>query len=80
MPLVLGRNEREVERKLSAWPAETVASWGDALVATTPEKAVAFYRAQAALGYQYFIANILGTDDDTIDLLATQVVPRVVAA
>ncbi len=42
------------------------------MLATTPDKAIAFYRAQAALGYQYFIANILGTDDDTIDLLATQ--------
>lgn len=77
MPLVLGRTQREVEQKLAQWPAETVASWGDAMLATTPEKAVDFYRAQAALGYQYFIANILGTDDDTIDLLATQVMPRV---
>lgn len=77
MPLVLGRNQREIDRKLSRWPAETVASWGDALVATTPEKAIAFYRAQAALGYQYFIANILGTDEDTIELLATKVLPEV---
>lgn len=77
MPLVLGRNQKEVDQKLAGWPAETVASWGDALVATTPEKAIAFYRAQAALGYQYFIANILGTDDDTIDLLATHVLPKV---
>ncbi len=77
MPLVLGRNQQEIDRKLSRWPAETVASWGDALIATTPEKAIAFYRAQAALGYQYFIANILGTDEDTIDLLATKVLPEV---
>lgn len=78
MPLVLGRSEREIEQKLSAWPAETVASWGDAMLAVTPDRAVAFYQAQAALGYQYFIANILGTDDDTIDLLATEVMPKVV--
>jgi alkanesulfonate monooxygenase SsuD/methylene tetrahydromethanopterin reductase-like flavin-dependent oxidoreductase (luciferase family) len=80
MPLVLGRTQGEIEKKLSAWPAETVASWGDAMLATTPEKAIAFYRAQAALGYQYFIANILGTDDDTIDLLASQVMPAVTNA
>lgn len=80
MPLVLGRNQKEVDQKLARWPAETVASWGAALVATTPDKAIAFYRAQAALGYQYFIANILGGDDDTIDLLATQVMPAVVAS
>ena len=79
MPLVLGRTEKEIEQKLSAWPAETVASWGDAMLAATPEQAIAFYRAQAALGYQYFIANILGGDDDTIDLLATQVMPAVMA-
>jgi alkanesulfonate monooxygenase SsuD/methylene tetrahydromethanopterin reductase-like flavin-dependent oxidoreductase (luciferase family) len=77
MPLVLGRNQREIDQKLALWPAETVASWGDALVAMTPDKAVDFYRAQAALGYQYFIANILGTDDDTVDLLATHVLPKV---
>ena len=47
------------------------------MVATTPQKAIAFYRAQAELGYQYFIANILGGDDDTIDLLASQVMPAV---
>ena len=80
MPLVLGRTQDEIDKKLSAWPAETVASWGNAMLAATPEQAVAFYRAQAALGYQYFIANILGTDDDTIDLLASQVMPSLVDA
>lgn len=78
MPLVLGRNQREIDQKLAAWPADVVASWGSALVATTPDQAVRFYRTQAELGYQYFIANILGGDDDTIDLLASQVMPRVV--
>lgn len=78
MPLVLGRTQQEVDQKLARWPAETVASWGDAMIATTPDNAVAFYRAQAALGYRYFIANVLGGDDDTIDLLATQVMPAVV--
>jgi len=80
MPLVLGRNQKEIDQKLARWPEETVASWGDALVATTPVEAVAFYRAQAALGYQYFIANVLGGDDDTIDLLASRVMPAVVAS
>lgn len=80
MPLVLGRNQSEIDQKLAKWPAATVASWGDALIATTPERAIAFYRAQAALGYQYFIANILGGDDDTIDLLASQVMPAVQAS
>jgi alkanesulfonate monooxygenase SsuD/methylene tetrahydromethanopterin reductase-like flavin-dependent oxidoreductase (luciferase family) len=77
MPLVLGRDQAEIDRKLSAWPAEVVASWGSAMIAVTPEKAIEFYRAQAALGYQYFIANILGGDDDTIDLLASRVMPAV---
>ncbi|MCO5223273.1 MAG: LLM class flavin-dependent oxidoreductase [Thermomicrobiales bacterium] len=80
MPLVLGRNQTEIDQKLKQWPAETVASWGDAMVATTPEHAIAFYRAQAQLGYQYFIANVLGGDDDTIDLLATRVMPAVMGA
>ena len=75
MPLVLGRTQKEIDQKLARWPAATVASWGSALVATTPDQAIAFYRAQAALGYQYFIANILGGDDDTIDLLASRVMP-----
>lgn len=77
MPLVLGRSQSEIEKKLSKWPADVVASWGPAMLATTPDKAIVSYLDQAKLGYQYFIANILGGDDDTIDLLATQVMPAV---
>ena len=75
MPLILAPTPAALGKKLAAWPQETVAWWGEALFAGTPEEAAAFYRDLAALGFQYFVANILGGDAETVELLGSEVMP-----
>ena len=48
---------------------------GDALFAGTPDETIAFYQELVAAGFQYFIANILVQDLDTIDLMNKHVLP-----
>jgi alkanesulfonate monooxygenase SsuD/methylene tetrahydromethanopterin reductase-like flavin-dependent oxidoreductase (luciferase family) len=80
MPLVLAPTRSAVAAKLAAWPPETVAWWGEALFAGTPEQAIDFYRALAGLGFQYFIGNILGGDEETVELFGAAVVPAFAAS
>lgn len=75
MPLILAPTEQALQKKLAGMPQETLAWCGDALFDGTPEEAIAFYRELAALGFQYFVANILGGDEETIELLGTEVMP-----
>ena len=75
MPLVLAETESALAAKLAGMPQETLAWCGPALFAGTPEEAVAFYRDLATKGFQYFVANTLGGDEETIELLATAVQP-----
>jgi alkanesulfonate monooxygenase SsuD/methylene tetrahydromethanopterin reductase-like flavin-dependent oxidoreductase (luciferase family) len=75
MPLILAPTEAALQAKLAAIPPATLAWWGDALFDGTPRDAIAFYRELAALGFQYFVANILDGDEETIELLGTQVMP-----
>jgi alkanesulfonate monooxygenase SsuD/methylene tetrahydromethanopterin reductase-like flavin-dependent oxidoreductase (luciferase family) len=75
MPLVLARDEAALEKKLSAMPQHTLEWCADALFAGTPAEAIAFYESLAAIGFQYFIANILDGDEDTIEILGTDVMP-----
>ena len=46
----------------------------------TPEQAIAYYRAIAAAGTQYFVVQLDGTDHETIRLLAEEVAPQVAGA
>ncbi len=75
MPLVLGSTREALDRKLAGMPQDTLAWCGPALFAGTPAEAIAFYRILADSGFQYFVANILDGDDDTIELLGTAVMP-----
>jgi alkanesulfonate monooxygenase SsuD/methylene tetrahydromethanopterin reductase-like flavin-dependent oxidoreductase (luciferase family) len=75
MPLVLAETQPALAAKLAAMPQHTLAWCGPALFAGTPEAAVAFYQDLAAKGFQYFIANTLAGDEETIELLATAVQP-----
>ena len=75
MPLVLGATREALDRKLAGMPQDTLAWCGPALFAGTPDEAIAFYRSLADAGFQYFVANILDGDDDTIELLGTAVMP-----
>ncbi|HET8522325.1 MAG TPA: LLM class flavin-dependent oxidoreductase [Thermomicrobiales bacterium] len=45
--------------------------------AFTPEEAVAYYQSLVDAGIQYFIIQLDGRDMETIDLLATAVIPHV---
>lgn len=56
-------------------PQETLAWCGDAVVAGTPDDAIEYYKALLPLGFQYFVLNILNGDEETIELLGTEVMP-----
>jgi alkanesulfonate monooxygenase SsuD/methylene tetrahydromethanopterin reductase-like flavin-dependent oxidoreductase (luciferase family) len=75
MPLILAETQPALEAKLASMPQDTLTWAADALFAGTPDEAVAFYRALTGLGFQYFIANILGGDEETVELLGTAVLP-----
>jgi alkanesulfonate monooxygenase SsuD/methylene tetrahydromethanopterin reductase-like flavin-dependent oxidoreductase (luciferase family) len=75
MPPILATSREALDRKLARIPTEKLAGWGPALFAGTPDEAIAFYRSLADAGFQYFIANVLDGDDETIELLGTKVMP-----
>jgi alkanesulfonate monooxygenase SsuD/methylene tetrahydromethanopterin reductase-like flavin-dependent oxidoreductase (luciferase family) len=75
MPLILASTPAAIETKLARMPQDTLTWAADALFAGTPEEAIAFYQGLAALGFQYFITNPLGGDEETVELLGTKVVP-----
>ncbi|MDQ3225804.1 MAG: LLM class flavin-dependent oxidoreductase [Chloroflexota bacterium] len=75
MPLILAPTRAALATKLADMPQDTLAWAADALFAGTPEEAAEFYRELAALGFQYFIANTLSGDEETVELLGTEVVP-----
>jgi hypothetical protein len=81
--LILAPDETQLQAKLAHYFPEGVAArysgpWRDFVFAATPERAAAHFQAMVAAGIQYFIVETLdATDEDTIRLLATQVMPRV---
>jgi alkanesulfonate monooxygenase SsuD/methylene tetrahydromethanopterin reductase-like flavin-dependent oxidoreductase (luciferase family) len=75
MPLILASSDSALKKKLAGVLRDTLEWCGDAVLAATPDDAIAFYRRQHQLGYQYFIGNILEGDDETIELLGTEVIP-----
>jgi alkanesulfonate monooxygenase SsuD/methylene tetrahydromethanopterin reductase-like flavin-dependent oxidoreductase (luciferase family) len=75
MPLVMAENEHALQTKLAGMPQDVLEWCGDALFAGTPDETIAFYQTLADIGFQYFIANILDGDDDTIRLMGKYLVP-----
>jgi alkanesulfonate monooxygenase SsuD/methylene tetrahydromethanopterin reductase-like flavin-dependent oxidoreductase (luciferase family) len=75
MPLVMAETEEELEHKLNTLPRATLEWCGDALFAGLPDETVAFYRELQAVGFQYFIANILDGDLSTVDLMCKYLIP-----
>ena len=75
MPLVLAPTSAALEIKLAAMPQDTLTWAAEALFAGTPDEAVTFYRGLAERGFQYFITNPLGGDEETVELLGTAVIP-----
>jgi alkanesulfonate monooxygenase SsuD/methylene tetrahydromethanopterin reductase-like flavin-dependent oxidoreductase (luciferase family) len=75
MPLILASSEAALETKLAGMPQDTLTWAADAVFAGTPPEAIAFYRDLARLGFQYFVANILAGDEETVELLGSEVMP-----
>jgi len=75
MPLILAETETALATKLAGMDQSTLERCGPALFAGTPETARTFYQTLVDAGFRYFIANVLDGDDETIELLGTQVMP-----
>jgi alkanesulfonate monooxygenase SsuD/methylene tetrahydromethanopterin reductase-like flavin-dependent oxidoreductase (luciferase family) len=75
MPLILAASETALETKLAGMPQNTLTWAADAVYAGTPREAVTFYRDLAGLGFQYFVANVLAGDEETVELLGSEVMP-----
>lgn len=84
--LLLAPTEREATAKLAALDTSVSTSPGTrrsgkaSVLAGTPERVIAYYRAMAAVGIQYFVVQLDGTDLETITLLANEVAPHVTLA
>lgn len=81
--LILGRDSARVQARLDHYfpqglEARYSGPWHNFVVAGTPDDAVAYYRALVKAGIQYFIVGTLdAADEETIRLLAEQVIPHV---
>jgi alkanesulfonate monooxygenase SsuD/methylene tetrahydromethanopterin reductase-like flavin-dependent oxidoreductase (luciferase family) len=81
--LLLAPTEREAAAKLGALDTSKSTSPGtrrsgkSSVLAGTPERVIAYYQAMAAVGIQYFVVQLDGTDLETITLLANEVAPHV---
>jgi hypothetical protein len=75
MPLVLAPTRAALESKLTRMPQDTLTWAAEALFAGTPDEAIAFYQELTERGFQYVITNPLGGDEETVELLGTEVMP-----
>lgn len=75
MPLIMAETQDALEQKLRSLPQDVLEWCGDALFAGTPDETIEFYRDLQEAGFQYFIANILDEDRNTIDLMCKYLVP-----
>jgi len=77
--LMLAEDEAGVWRKLARYfPNGLDETWRQAVVAMTPDDAVPYFQSYAGAGSQYFVVQVLdAADDETIRLLAQEVMPRV---
>ncbi len=84
--LVLGPDEGAVEKKVSdvrqasSGSPATRRAQPSAFMTGTPEKVAAYYQSLVDVGAQYFVIQIDAVDEETIELLAREVVPRVHSA
>ena len=66
------------QRMASSFSAATPGVADRMIVAATPAQAIAYYRARADAGIQYFVVTLFdGNDRETLDLLGREVVPHV---
>jgi alkanesulfonate monooxygenase SsuD/methylene tetrahydromethanopterin reductase-like flavin-dependent oxidoreductase (luciferase family) len=75
MPLILVERADLLEARLAEFPKAVLENCKTSLVAGTPEDAIRYYQSLVDAGVQYFVANILDQDWQTIELLARDVMP-----
>jgi alkanesulfonate monooxygenase SsuD/methylene tetrahydromethanopterin reductase-like flavin-dependent oxidoreductase (luciferase family) len=71
----MAETELALETKLAGMPQDVLDWCGDALFAGTPEQTIEFYQDLVEAGFQYFIANILDGDYETIELMGKHLIP-----
>jgi alkanesulfonate monooxygenase SsuD/methylene tetrahydromethanopterin reductase-like flavin-dependent oxidoreductase (luciferase family) len=82
LKLVLAPNEAAIAAKLAAHPPTASSSPAtrrakpSAFVTGTPEQVADHYRARIEAGIQYFVVQLDADDHETIELLASAVMPR----
>jgi alkanesulfonate monooxygenase SsuD/methylene tetrahydromethanopterin reductase-like flavin-dependent oxidoreductase (luciferase family) len=75
MPLILVERADQLDARLAEFPKAVLENCKTSLVAGTPEDAIRYYQSLVDAGVQYFVANILDQDWQTIELLAREVMP-----
>ncbi len=78
-PLILAETEAGVQTKLDRFPKEALAFLEQTVLATTPGEAIQRLQALVDVGFQYFLCSIPGNDVETLNLLAQQVIPALLA-
>jgi alkanesulfonate monooxygenase SsuD/methylene tetrahydromethanopterin reductase-like flavin-dependent oxidoreductase (luciferase family) len=78
-PLILAETPAAIQAKLDQFPKALLASMEQTVVATTPGEAIKRIQALVDVGFQYFVCTISGNDVETLNLLAQQVIPNIVA-
>lgn len=78
-PLILAETEAGVQAKLDRFPKPILAFLEQTVVATTPGDAIKRVQALVDVGFQYFLCGIAVNDAETLNLLAQQVIPAIVA-
>jgi hypothetical protein len=75
--LLLAESRAAADAKLAQVDPLLSALLGDSIVAMTPDEAITYYRGLVAAGVQYFIPAVNGFDEETLRLLAEEVIPAV---
>ena len=78
-PLILAETEAGVRTKLDRFPKALLAFLEQTVLATTPGDAIKRMQALVDVGFQYFLCAISVNDVETLNLLARQVIPAIVA-
>ncbi len=78
-PLILAETEARVQAKLDRFPKGLLAFLEQTVVATTPGEAIQRMQALIDVGFQYFLCGIAVNDEETLTLLAQQVIPALLA-
>lgn len=76
-PVVLSEDAARLAAKVAAIPPVVLATAEGTTLLGTPEQAVVRLQECVALGFRYVILSTMGSDDETLELLARRVIPAV---